>query len=45
MSFFLGVAYHEGVTVPANDVQARHWFERAASAGNRRAQVRLGATR
>jgi len=45
MSFFLGVAYHEGVTVAANDLQARHWFERAASAGNRRAQARLGATR
>ena len=45
MSYFLGVAYQRGVTVPANDIQARHWFERAASAGNRGAQARLGGTR
>jgi hypothetical protein len=45
MSFFLGVAYQEGVTVAADETQAKHWYERAASAGNRRAQARLGATR
>jgi hypothetical protein len=45
MSFFLGVAYQEGVTVAADAMLAKHWFERAASAGNRRAQARLGATR
>lgn len=45
MSYFLGVAYHHGVTVAADSAQAKHWFERAANAGNRGAQVRLGATR
>ena len=45
MSFFLGVAYHEGASVAADSVQAVRWFERAASAGNRRAQARLGAFR
>ena len=45
MSFFLGVAYQEGATVAPDEFQAKHWFERAASAGNRRAQARLGATR
>ena len=45
MSFFLGVAYQEGVTVPADAAQAQRWFERAAHAGNRRAQARLGAFR
>jgi hypothetical protein len=45
MSFFLGVAYQEGSTVAPDSVQAFRWFERAASAGNRRAQARLGAFR
>ena len=45
MSFFLGVAYQDGVTVAADVAQAQRWFERAASAGNRRAQARLGAFR
>jgi hypothetical protein len=38
MSYFLGVAYFEGSTVRADQKQAMTWFERAASAGNRRAQ-------
>ena len=41
MSYFLGVAYFEGTTVPADQKQALNWFERAASAGNRRAQSYL----
>lgn len=45
MSFFLGVAYQVGATVPPDSGQALRWFERAASAGNRRAQARLGAFR
>ena len=45
MSFFLGVAYQEGATVGTDPGQAVRWFERAASAGNRRAQARLGAFR
>ncbi len=45
MSFFLGVAFQEGVTVPASHAQAVYWFERAASAGSRRAQMRLGSMR
>ena len=45
MSYFLGVAYQEGATVTADATQAMRWFERAASAGNRRAQARLGAFR
>jgi hypothetical protein len=45
MSFFLGVAYQEGATVAPDPSQAVRWFERAANAGNRRAQARLGAFR
>lgn len=45
MSYFLGVAYHEGTTVQPDPNQAMRWFERAASAGNRRAQARLGGGR
>lgn len=45
MSFFLGVAYQDGVTVAPDVAQAQRWFERAANAGNRRAQARLGAFR
>jgi hypothetical protein len=46
MSYFLGVAYLEGVTVGTPDRQAAlQWLERSASAGNRPAQARLGAMR
>lgn len=45
MSYFLGIAFHEGATVQQDPNQAVRWFERAASAGNRRAQARLGGTR
>ncbi len=41
MSYFLGVAYFEGATVTADQKQALNWFERAATAGNRRAQSYL----
>jgi hypothetical protein len=45
MSYFLGVAYFEGTTVPIDQKQALSWFERAASAGNRGAQAWLGNRR
>ena len=41
MSYFLGVAFFEGATVRPDQKQALTWFERAASAGNRRAQSYL----
>lgn len=45
MSYFLGIAYLEGSTVPQDPSQAVRWLQRAASAGNRPAQARLGAFR
>ena len=45
MSYFLGVAYFEGSMVPADQKMALNWFERAASAGNRRAQSYLAGPR
>jgi hypothetical protein len=46
MGYFLGVAYLEGLVVPAADLQmALDWLERSASAGNRRAQARLAGMR
>jgi hypothetical protein len=45
MSYFLGVAFFEGATVQTDQNQAVRWFERAATAGNRRAQVHLGGGR
>jgi TPR repeat protein len=45
MSYFLGVAYFEGTTVQADPNLALRWFERAANAGNRRAQQRLAGPR
>ena len=43
MSYFLGVAYLEGATVPQDPDQAVHWLQRAANLGSRTAQARLGA--
>lgn len=45
MSYFLGIAYLEGATVQQDATQAVRWLQRAASAGNRPAQARLGAFR
>ncbi|MBL0420226.1 SEL1-like repeat protein [Ramlibacter sp. AW1] len=45
MGYFLGVAYLQGVSVPPDRTMAIQWFERAASAGNRRAQAQLGSFR
>lgn len=45
MSYFLGIAYLEGATVGQDPSQAVRWLQRAASAGNRPAQARLGAFR
>ena len=43
MSYFLGVAYLEGVSVPQDPTQAVRWLQRAANLGSRTAQARLGA--
>lgn len=43
MSYFLGIAYLEGVTVPQDPSQAVRWLQRAANLGSRTAQARLGA--
>jgi hypothetical protein len=43
MSYFLGVAYLEGVTVPQDPNQAVRWLQRAANLGSRTAAARLGA--
>ena len=45
MSYFLGIAYLEGATVTPDSNEAMRWLQRAASAGNRPAQARLGAFR
>lgn len=45
MSYFLGVAYQIGATAQQDSTQAVRWLERAASAGSRGAQVRLGSFR
>jgi hypothetical protein len=43
MSYFLGVAYQDGVTVAKDPAQAQRWLQRAVSLGSRSAQTRLGA--
>ena len=43
MSYFLGIAYQQGVTVARDASQAVRWLQRAASMGSRTAQARLGA--
>jgi len=43
MSYFLGVAYQKGATVPQDAAQATHWLQRAVSLGSRPAQTRLSA--
>jgi TPR repeat protein len=45
MSYFLGIAYLEGVTVQRDATEAVRWLERAATMGNRGAQAKLGAFR
>jgi hypothetical protein len=45
MSYFLGIAYLEGAGVQQDPAMAVKWLQRAASAGNRPAQARLGAFR
>jgi hypothetical protein len=45
MSYFLGIAYMEGVTVSRDPAQAVRWLQRAATMGNRGAQAKLGAFR
>jgi hypothetical protein len=45
MSYFLGIAYMEGVTVSRDSAQAVRWLQRAATMGNRGAQAKLGAFR
>lgn len=43
MSFFLGVAYQQGLAVRKDAGQATRWLQQAASMGSRSAQARLGA--
>jgi TPR repeat protein len=43
MSYFLGVAYLDGVSVAKDEAHAAQWLQRAASLGSRSAQARLGA--
>jgi hypothetical protein len=43
MSYFLGVAYQKGATVPQDAAQAARWLQRAANLGSRTAQTRLSA--
>jgi hypothetical protein len=43
MSYFLGIAYLEGVTVPQDPNQATRWLQRAANLGSRTAAAKLGA--
>jgi len=45
MSYFLGIAYMEGVTAPRDSTLAVRWLERAATMGSRGAQAKLGAFR
>jgi hypothetical protein len=45
MSYFLGIAYLKGEMVAQDPTQATHWLQRAANAGSRSAQARLGAFR
>ena len=45
MSYFLGIAYLEGATVPRDATEAVKWLERAATMGNRGAQAKLGGFR
>ena len=41
MSYFLGVAYQKGATVPQDPAQATRWLQRAVNLGSRTAQARL----
>lgn len=43
MSYFLGMAYLEGASVPQDSTMAVKWLQRAANMGSRTAQARLGA--
>ena len=45
MSYFLGIAYMEGVTAPRDSTQAVRWLQRAATMGNRGAQAKLSGFR
>jgi hypothetical protein len=41
MSYFLGVAYQKGASVPQDPAQAMRWLQRAVSLGSRTAQASL----
>ena len=43
MSYFLGVAYQKGATVPQDQAQATRWLQRAVNLGSRTALARLSA--
>jgi hypothetical protein len=44
MSYFLGVAYQKGATVPQDPALATRWLQRAVNLGSRTAQARLSAS-
>ena len=44
MSYFLGVAYLQGVSVRRDETQAMSWLQRAANLGSRAALAQLSAT-
>jgi TPR repeat protein len=47
MSYFLGMAYAKGASVPQDAIQATQWLQRAAGMGSRSAETVLaqgGAT-
>jgi hypothetical protein len=44
MSYFLGVAYEKGATVPQDKAQATRWLQHAVALGSRTAQLRLNTT-
>lgn len=43
MSYFLGIAYQQGIAVRQDAAQAARWLQRAAGMGSRSAQGRLAA--
>jgi TPR repeat protein len=44
MSYFLGVAYEKGATVPQDAAQSVRWLEKAVAMGSRTAQLRLNTS-
>jgi hypothetical protein len=43
MSYFLGVAYRQGATVPKDELQAGLWLQKAAALGSRNARMLMAS--